>query len=192
MTVSLAADTLHRKLAHEILGVGAQQRFIIVLARALIAFGSPSHRIEPQLASVAAIFNMPAQFVHTPGCVQISFGLPEQHASETLLIKANVGLDLGRIHESHVVYRAVVRDEISATAGRKQLEELLARPPLYSRTWLLVLTFFQGFILCGSSFGGSLNDMWVAGIFSVLVGLAQGAASKSELSSSGAEYVAFQ
>ena len=111
---------------------------------------------------------------------------------KTLQIKANVGLDVGRIYESHVVYRAVVRDEISATAGRKQLEDLLARPPLYSRAWLFLLTFFQGFILRGSSFCGSLNDIYVAGMFSVLVGLAQGAASKSELSSSGADYVALQ
>lgn len=160
-----------------------------MLAKALLVFGSPSHRIEPQLASLAAIFEMPAQFVHTPGCVQISFGLPEQHTSETLLIKASVNLDLGRIHETHAAYRAVVRDEISATEGRVRLEELLHRKPTYSRKLLIILTFVQGFILCGSSFGGSLNDMWVAGILSTLVAIAQQRAAKSELSTSGAEYV---
>ena len=132
---------------------------------------------------------MPAQFVHTSNSVQISFGLPEQHASETLFIKAQQGLDLGRMHETHNVYRAVIRDEIYAGDGRKQLHEIIYRGPLYSRRLVFCLTFVQGFILCGSSFGGSLNDMWVAGVLSVLVSAAQQIAARSELSSSGAEYV---
>ena len=104
-----------------------------------------------------------------------------------LLIKASVGLDLGRIHETHAVYRAVVRDEISASEGRVKLKDIIDRPPLYSAKLITILTFFQGFILCGSSFGGSLNDMWVCGILSVLVSIAQQRAARSELSASGAE-----
>ncbi|THH04384.1 hypothetical protein EW145_g5560 [Phellinidium pouzarii] len=165
----------------------AQERFILTFARALLRFGSPSHRIEPQLESLASIFEMAAQFVHTPGCIQISFGLPEKHASQTLFIKSDVSLDLGRIHETHVVYRAVVRDEITASEGRARIEKLLTRPPLYSLKTQFVLTFLQGFVLCGSSFGGSLNDMWVAGTLSLLVLLAQMRASRSELSSSGTD-----
>lgn len=164
-----------------------QQLFILILAKALLVFGAPSHRIEPQLASVATIFELPAQFAHTPGCVQISFGHPEQRSSEVLLIKASVGLDLGRIHETHAVYRAVVRDEISAGEGRTILKAIIDRPPLYSAKLITILSFFQGFILCGSSFGGSLNDMWVSGLLSVVVFITQQKAAKSELSASGAE-----
>lgn len=150
-------------------------------------FGSPSHRIEPQLASLATLFELTAQFVHSPGCVQISFGNPEAHLSETLLVKANEGLDLGRIHDTHAVYRAVARDEITATEGRRRLEEIIKRKPIYSKKLLVLLTFIQGFILCGSSFHGSINDMWVSGVLSVLVMLAQLYSTKSQLKSSGAE-----
>ncbi|KAH8111968.1 DUF1212-domain-containing protein [Phellopilus nigrolimitatus] len=167
--------------------VDAQHRFILILARSLLTFGSLSHRIEPQLASVANIFELPAQFVHTPGCIQIAFGIPEHRTSETLLIKANAGLDLGRIQETHRTYRSVVRDEMSATEGRVILEELLQRSDIYPKKAQTLLTFAQGFILCGSSFSGSLNDMWVAGVLSVLVSLAQQVSARSELSSSGAD-----
>ncbi|EJD01769.1 DUF1212-domain-containing protein [Fomitiporia mediterranea MF3/22] len=165
----------------------AQQRFIITFALALIAFGSPSHRIEPQLASTAALFELPAQFVHTPNCVQICFGRPEAHASETLLVKANSSLDLGRIHDTHGVYRAVVRDEISATEGRKRLEDIIRRPPTYSQKLQCLFAFVQGVVLCGSSFGGSLNDMWVAGILSLLATIVQNHIADSQHSSSGSD-----
>jgi uncharacterized membrane protein YjjP (DUF1212 family) len=170
--------------------VDAQQGFILTLSKALLVFGSLSHRIEPQLASLAAVFELAVQFDHVPGCIQISFGVtdPTRHKqSTTLFIKATSALDLGRIHETHKVYRRVVRDEISATEGRKKLEELLAREPLYGKRAMLVLTLVQGFILCGTSFGGSLNDMWVAGILATLVAFAQQRVARSELSSSGAE-----
>lgn len=124
-----------------------------------------------------------------PGCVQVAFGLPEQHASEVLLIKAFVGLDLGRFQETHAVYRAVVRDEISAGEGRTKLRNILDRSPLYSMKLLSALTFFQGSLLCVVSFKGSLNDAWVSGILSVFVYIAQQKAATSELSASGAEWV---
>ncbi|KAL5487451.1 PRM10_3 [Sanghuangporus weigelae] len=164
-----------------------QQRFIIILARALVAFGSPSHRVEPQLTSLASLFELPAQFVHTVGCVQICFGHPETRTSETLLVKADINLDLGRINDTHAVYRAVVRDEISASEGYSRLEEIIKRKPIYSKKLLFILTFVQGFIICGSSFGGSINDMWVAGLLSLLVSLAQIRASRSQLSSGGTD-----
>ncbi|KAL5527994.1 hypothetical protein ACEPAG_6795 [Sanghuangporus baumii] len=164
-----------------------QRRFIIILARALVAFGSPSHRVEPQLTSLASLFELPAQFVHTVGCVQICFGHPETHTSETLLVKADISLDLGRINDTHAVYRAVVRDEISASEGYSRLEEIIKRKPIYSKKLLFILTFIQGFIICGSSFGGSINDMWVAGLLSLLVSFAQIRASRSQLSSGGTD-----
>ena len=76
------------------------------LAETLLVFGSPSHRIEPQLESTAKLFDLPVRFAHTgsPGCVQVSFGVPEQKASETLLITSKVGLNLCHIHEPHAVY----------------------------------------------------------------------------------------
>lgn len=165
----------------------AQQRFLITVTRALMLYGSPSHRIEPQLISAASLFNLPAQFVHSPGCMQISFGKPEKHASETVLVKADTGLDLGRIRATHAAYRAVVRDEISATEGCTRIETILAEPPLYSKKVDLLLTFIQSFILCGSSFGGSFLDMCISAIFSILTFFAQNYASGSHLSSSGAE-----
>lgn len=51
-----------------------RQDFILKLAKALMTFGAPSHRIESQLSSVASVLDVDAQFVHLPSVVIASFG----------------------------------------------------------------------------------------------------------------------
>ncbi|EJD05985.1 DUF1212-domain-containing protein [Fomitiporia mediterranea MF3/22] len=166
------------------------QKFILIFAKALIAFGSPSHRIEAQLNSLAKVFELEAQFQHTPGIIQVSFGNPEQKSSETCLIKSGVSLALGHIHSTHSVYRSVLHDDMYASDGVYQLRKLLNSPPQYGPKTRYVLSFITCLLICGVAFGGSLNDMWVAGVMGVLVRVMQNIASKSDLSASGSEVFA--
>ncbi|KAL5490448.1 PRM10_2 [Sanghuangporus weigelae] len=163
------------------------QRFILLFAKALLTFGSPSHRIEAQLNSLAKVFEIEAQFQHTPGTIQVSFGNPEQKSSETCLIKSGVSLSLGRIHSVHNIYRSVLHDDMYASDGMRQLRKLLIAPPQYGQLIRYVLSFMTCFLICGVAFNGSINDMWVAGIMGFIVRVMQNIASKSDLSASGSE-----
>lgn len=163
------------------------QKFILLFAKALLSFGSPSHRIEAQLNSLAKVFEMEAQFQHTPGIIQVSFGNAEQKSSETCLIKSSVGISLGRIHGVHNIYRQVLHDDMYATDGMKELRKMLKAPPLYGQAIRYALSFITCFLICGVAFGGSLNDMWVAGLLGFIVRIIQNIASKSDLSASGSE-----
>ncbi|THH03748.1 hypothetical protein EW145_g6037 [Phellinidium pouzarii] len=162
-------------------------KFVLIFAKALLTFGSPSHRIEAQLNSLAKVFEMEAQFQHTPGVIQVSFGNPELKASETCLIKANVGLSLGRINAIHNIYRAVLHDDMYASDGVYQLRKFLTGPARYKPLLRYTLSFITCLLICGVAFGGSLNDMWVAGFMGLLVRIMQNIASKSDLSASGSE-----
>ncbi|KAI5123301.1 hypothetical protein M0805_009322 [Coniferiporia weirii] len=163
------------------------QKFVLIFAKALLAFGSPSHRIEAQLNSLAKVFEMEAQFQHTPGIIQVSFGNPELKSSETCLIKSNVGLSLGRIHSVHNIYRSVLHDDMYASEGAYQLRKLLAAPERYKPVIRYTLSFISCLLICSVAFGGSLNDMWVAGFMGLIVRIMQNIASKSDLSASGSE-----
>lgn len=163
------------------------EKFIITFSKSLLAFGSPSHRIEAQLNSLARVFDIEAQFLHTTGTVQVSFGNPETKGSVTCLVKSNIGLSLGRIHAIHNIYRAVLHDEMPSSEGSRCLKKLLDAPPRYGTKTRFVLSFITSFLICGIAFGGSLNDMWVAGIAGFLVRVIQNFASKSKLSASGSE-----
>ncbi|CAE6412681.1 unnamed protein product [Rhizoctonia solani] len=51
-----------------------RRSFILVLAKALLQFQAPSHRIENQLEAAARVLEVPAEFLHLPSLVIISFG----------------------------------------------------------------------------------------------------------------------
>lgn len=159
----------------------------MTLAKSLLFFGSPSHRIEAQLNSLAKVFNIEAQFLHSTSTIQVSFGNPETGQSETCLIKSPVSLALSRIHAVHNIYRAVLHDEMPASEGTRSLKALLGAPPRYSLRFGYLLSFICSFLICGIAFGGSLNDMWVAGVAGFLVRFIQNFAAKSELSASGSQ-----
>lgn len=51
-----------------------RQEFLIKLAKTLMTFGAPSHRIESQLIAAARILEVEAEFIHLPSVIICSFG----------------------------------------------------------------------------------------------------------------------
>ncbi|KAG9124776.1 hypothetical protein FRC07_010268 [Ceratobasidium sp. 392] len=51
-----------------------RRSFILVLSKALLQFQAPSHRIENQLSAAARVLDVPAEFLHLPSLVLVSFG----------------------------------------------------------------------------------------------------------------------
>ncbi|KAG6903500.1 hypothetical protein C0995_005523 [Termitomyces sp. Mi166 len=143
-----------------------RQEFLIKLAKALMIFGAPSHRIESQLIAAARILEVEAEFIHLPGVIICSFGDQELGCSETHFVKCAGRLSLGALHKVHLIYRNVVHDEISAKRATNDLEALLTTPPLslelasknivcgsVKMVYALIYTLFLGFGLqIGSDF----------------------------------------
>ena len=150
-----------------------RQEFLTVLARALMKFGAPSHRIESQLATAARILGVQAEFIHLPSVIICSFGDQELGCSETQFVKCSSKLALGSLHKVHDIYRKVVHDEISAKAGSTSLLQLMRADDLYPRWVKLILAFSMSALICPLSFGGSFLDMWVAGSGALLVAFLQ-------------------
>ncbi|KAJ7129524.1 hypothetical protein C8R44DRAFT_615123 [Mycena epipterygia] len=159
-----------------------RQDFLLKLARALMTFGAPSHRIESQLIAAARILEVEAEFIHLPGVIICSFGDQELGCSETHFIKCGGRLSLGALHKVHVIYRSVVHDEISAKQAADALEELLDAAPLYSIFFRCMLAFALSALICPLAFGGSFLDMWISGAGAfILCALQLGAATKSAI-----------
>jgi uncharacterized membrane protein YjjP (DUF1212 family) len=140
-----------------------RQLFLITLARALMTFGAPSHRIESQLIAAAKILEVESEFIHLPGVIICSFGDEGTKTSETHFVKCGSRLSLGSLHMVHHIYRAVLHDEISAKRATRQLDELLSAKPLYPVFLRCVLAFILSALICPLAFGGSFLDMWIAG-----------------------------
>ncbi|EJF61275.1 hypothetical protein DICSQDRAFT_61293 [Dichomitus squalens LYAD-421 SS1] len=152
------------RIEFNITSVLNRQKFLMRLAKALMTFGAPSHRIESQLLSASRILEVDAEFIHIPGVIICSFGDLETKTSEMHFIKCGGRLSLGSLHEVHQIYREVVHDEISARRATEKLDALLKAKPLYGRPLRITLAFCLSLLICPLAFGGSFVDMWIAGL----------------------------
>ncbi|KAG9081088.1 hypothetical protein FRC06_005835 [Ceratobasidium sp. 370] len=159
-----------------------RQKFILRLAKTLMAYGAPSHRIESQLVAAARVLEIDASFVHLPSIIIASFGDAASHQSETHFVKSGGGLDLGKLHATHAIYRKVVHDEIGAKDGTMELAKLMRQKPIYGLRIRCILALLCSAIICPVGFGGSFVDMWISGVAGMIICWLQlYAASKSAL-----------
>ncbi|WVR06201.1 hypothetical protein IAU60_003231 [Kwoniella sp. DSM 27419] len=159
-----------------------RQQFVLKLAKALMTFGAPSHRIESQLSATALVLEIDAQFVHFPSIVIASFGDVDTRTSETHFVKANGGLELGKLHKVHNVYKAVVHDEMDAAEGTKLIHALLKAPMEYNLWQRMILAFLCSGLIAPVGFGGSLVDGLASGCLGILLSFMQlHVASKSAM-----------
>lgn len=155
---------------------------MLKLAKALMTFGAPSHRIESQLAATALVLEIDAQFIHFPSIVIASFGDVDTRTSETHFVKAPGGLDLGKLHRVHNIYKAVVHDELDAAEGTKRIHTLLKAPMEYNLWQRMIIAFLCSGIIGPLGFGGSFIDGIASGVLGILLSFMQlHVASKSAM-----------
>ena len=78
-----SATTITKNVSH----LQQRQKFILKLAKALMMFGAPSHRLESQLNATAAVLEVDCQVMHLPGIVIATFTHPETGKYESSAFK---------------------------------------------------------------------------------------------------------
>jgi uncharacterized membrane protein YjjP (DUF1212 family) len=131
-----------------------RQQFLMKLARALMMFGSPSHRLESQIQATARVLELNAQVVYMPGTMLISFGDDATHTSETKFLKQATGLDLGKLLATHNLYWKVVHDQISVDVASKDLDVLMTTPVYYNLWQSLLIGGMCSAFICVIGFYG--------------------------------------
>ena len=131
-----------------------RQQFILKLARALMMFGSPSHRLETQIQATAKVLEINAQVVYLPGVMLVSFGDDATHTSETKFLKQATGLDLGKLLATHHLYWNVVHDRMSVEQASKDLDVLMTTPVYYAWWQVLIIGALCSAFICVIAFYG--------------------------------------
>ncbi|CEH15056.1 PHEROMONE-REGULATED MEMBRANE PROTEIN 10 [Ceraceosorus bombacis] len=156
-----STTTITANVAHVVF----RQKFILKLAKALMLFGAPSHRIESQLNATANVLEVDAQFIHFPGIVIASFGDVDKHTSETHFVKSKSDLSLGALHDVHQIYRKVVHDDIGVQEGTEELNALLKAEACWGEWARIGFAAVRCWLMAPMSFGGSFIDAFAAAAF---------------------------
>jgi len=123
-------DLLH-VISFRVLASTEFEKFTLKLARALLIFGAPSHRIQSQLAAVALLFEFRVDVIHIPSVIMLSFVDRYGDSSEVHFIKGGVSVDLGRLQRVHAVYKDVMHGRATLKVGSDELSKLLRAKPIY-------------------------------------------------------------
>ncbi|RJE27513.1 hypothetical protein PHISCL_00099 [Aspergillus sclerotialis] len=151
----------------------ARQRYIMQLCRALMRYGAPTHRLEEYMQMTARVLEISGQFLYLPGCMIMSFDDPVTRTAEVKLVRMMQGVDLGRLADTHRVYKNVVHDMIGVEEASQELADIMNRKPRFNK-WMLVPIYGLASATVGPfAFGARPIDMPIIFFLGALLGLMQ-------------------
>jgi uncharacterized membrane protein YjjP (DUF1212 family) len=154
-----------------------RQRYLMQLCRALMRFGAPTHRLEEYMQMTARVLEVDCQFLYFPGCMIMSFDDHSTRTTEVKMVRMAQGVDLGRLADTHDVYKNVVHDLIGVEEATQHLEEIMNRKPKFN-VWIIVIVYGLASASIGPfAFDARPIDMPICFFLGCLLGIMQHAIS---------------
>lgn len=175
MLGSLSAEEKLR-ITFAVADILQRQDYVLRLARAMIKYGAPSHRLEDAVDHTARTLELNLQCVYLPNVMVVAFTDYETHTSETHLLKVSAGLDMYKFAQVHQVLKMVTHASMPVEEAIMKLDAINTEKDIWPR-WANILCyalasfctapmFFKGgWIDAGVSFaiGGAVGLMnWLA------------------------------
>ncbi|KAB8346295.1 hypothetical protein FH972_023339 [Carpinus fangiana] len=163
-------DESQIKIHKHIQDITRRHRYLVKLCRALMQYGAPTHRLEEYMKMSARVLEIQAQFLYMPGCMIISFDDTATHTAEVKLVRVSQGVDLGKLWDTHAVYKDVVHDSIGVEEATARLEDLLKSPDKF-KTWFSVLLYgLASASVAPFAFGAHWPDLGPAFLLGAILG----------------------
>jgi uncharacterized membrane protein YjjP (DUF1212 family) len=143
--------------------------FVLRLGHALHASGYAAHSLEDVLDHVCDRLGLIGQFYTTPTAIFASFGTLDEQRTHLIRVKPGE-LNLGRLSALDVVAKAASSGAVSPQEGSAQIAQILAKRPTYP-WWLRVLGYAIVSAAGAQFLGGGLNDVGLAAVIGMAVGL---------------------
>lgn len=156
-------------IAHTI----SRQKYLVKLCKALMQYGAPTHRLEGYMAMSARVLAIEGQFLYLPGCMIISFDDSKTHTTEVKIVRTDQGVDFGRLHDVHQIYKEVVHDLVGVEEATQRLDEVMQRRDKFN-VWVRI--FLSG---CASAcvgpfaFEARFIDLPMAFLLGCILGILQ-------------------
>ncbi|KIK99531.1 hypothetical protein PAXRUDRAFT_822693 [Paxillus rubicundulus Ve08.2h10] len=135
-----------------------RQEFIMKLARAMMMFGGPTHRLVAQIQSTGRVLDLQLSCMYLPDVMLISFEDSATGTSNVKFIRQGSALDLEKLGEAHALYWSVIHDAMSVSVASASLDLLMRKEPLYNFAQLIIVGGMCSASICSVSFAGSFID----------------------------------
>lgn len=157
----------------------SRHRYLTKLCRALMMYGAPTHRLEDYLKMSSRVLEIEAQFLYIPGCMLVSFDDSSTHTAEVKLVRAPQGVDLGKLHDVHGIYKEVVHDLISVDEALLRLDNVNSKKVKFKRWFTIPVYGMASVCVAPFAFQGRFIDLPIAFVLGCIVGTLQLVAAPS-------------
>ncbi|KAF9915549.1 hypothetical protein BX616_005909 [Lobosporangium transversale] len=170
-TIHSLSDEEKMRITFAMADILQRQDYVLRLAKAMIRFGAPSHRLESAIDHTARTLELNLQCIYMPNLMIIAFTDFETHTSETHLLKTSAGLDMYKFAQVHQVLKLVAHSSIPVEEAIMKLDAINAEPDIWPR-WANILSYaLASFCAASMFFKGNWIDAGVAFLIGGLVGL---------------------
>lgn len=167
-----AKEDKDAKIKVHVANILKRQQYIIRMCRTLMLFGAPTHRLEEYLAATAKVLEINSQFLYIPGCMIISFDDVLTHTAEVKIVRTAQGVNLGKLKDTHEIYKEVLHDVISLDEALARLDEVINAKDRHN-VWLCVVMYGLASAAVSVFFKARLIDMPIIFVLGSLLGLLQ-------------------
>lgn len=167
-----AKEEKDAKIKVHVANILKRQQYIIRMCRALMLFGAPTHRLEEYLAMTAKVLEINSQFLYIPGCMIISFDDVLTHTAEVKIVRTAQGVNLGKLKDTHDIYKEVLHDVISLDDALARLDEVINAKDRHP-VWLCVIMYGLASAAVSVFFKARWIDMPIIFALGILLGLMQ-------------------
>ncbi|KAF9911726.1 hypothetical protein EC991_002454 [Linnemannia zychae] len=172
------SSTLHSLSAEEkmritfaVADILQRQDYVLRLARAMIKFGAPSHRLEDAVDHTARTLELNLQCIYMPNVMIVAFTDYETHTSETHLLKVSAGLDMYKFAQVHQILKMVTHSAMPVEEAIMKLDAINTEKDLWPR-WLVILSYATAsFCTAPMFFKGDWVDAGVSFLIGGTVGM---------------------
>jgi uncharacterized membrane protein YjjP (DUF1212 family) len=157
------------RLTFEIANILQKQSLIRQLARCLMRYGCPSHRLESVVRQVSKTLRIEADYVYIPNIMLMSFIDSSTHTTETYFVRELQGFDMCRLEEIYRLEKLISHGEVTVESALEYMDTVMTNPEFYPKWAMLVAYAAAGFSAAILFFGGSWKDAGLATALSFLL-----------------------
>ena len=121
----------------------------------------------------ARVLEVEGQFLYIPGCMIISFDDSGTHTTEVRIVRTAQGVHLGKLRDTHSIYKEVVHDLIDLDEAMTRLDQVVKAKNVFP-PWFLVGVYGLASMCVGPfAFGARPIDLPIAFFLGCLLGIMQ-------------------
>lgn len=152
--------------------------FVLELARALHVHGTPAHRLETALYTIATKLGLRAEFFSTPTSIMVGFGqLVDQRVH---LLRVEPGKpNLGHLSQLADITRGVMSGDVAPTDGLRRIRALDSQPTRWPR-WLQSIAYVFVSAAVAVFLRVHIGDVVIASVLGLVTGVIALYAARTE------------